>query len=261
MKNGYNDFFKSAREASANGTKPNSGNAKPGTREQQNKAASQGSKRPIAKKPAKSFVGILSLGAVASLTALYINDPSIGDRIQQHIEIGFMPKSEAAEAKKTEPTPAEKEKSAETKVPGSAPESEASAEPVAEDTSYITKLNQRKTELDQREVALNELEAELHNQRLEIEERIRQLEQLRTNLSGMLQDKVQVDDERVTKLVEFYANMKPKQAAEIISTVNEDLAVEILGRMKKKNAAEIMNLLPAKKAQMFSERYAGYAKK
>jgi len=52
--------------------------------------------------------------------------------------------------------------------------------------------------------------------------------------------------------------MKPAQAAKVFETMDEDLAVEILGKMKKKNAAEVMNLIKPEKAQVFSEKYAGY---
>ena len=52
--------------------------------------------------------------------------------------------------------------------------------------------------------------------------------------------------------------MKPKQAAEVIGSLNEELAVEVLAKMKKKNAAEIMNLLPPDKARILSEKYTGY---
>jgi flagellar motility protein MotE (MotC chaperone) len=56
----------------------------------------------------------------------------------------------------------------------------------------------------------------------------------------------------------MYSNMKPQQAAKVFETMDEELAVEIIGRMKKKNAAEIMNLIKAEKAQIFSEKFAGY---
>jgi flagellar motility protein MotE (MotC chaperone) len=56
----------------------------------------------------------------------------------------------------------------------------------------------------------------------------------------------------------MYSNMKPPQAAKVFETMDEDLVVEILGRMKKKNAADIMNLLKPEKAQIISEKYAGY---
>jgi flagellar motility protein MotE (MotC chaperone) len=260
VKNGYNDFFKSIKENKGTSGRPSTPQ---GTKSHSASRPSVTPKREQAKRRRQKFpiVGILCLGAMISLTALYLTDPSIVERIGKNIEIGFISKSEAAEENKAQSGDAKGEKSSPEKSTAANEPAEKSASEVPEDGSYIKKLNERKNELDRKEVSLNELEAELHKQRLEIEERIKQLEQLRGSLAGMLQDKVEVDDEKVGKLVEFYSNMKPKQAADIISTVNEDLAVEILGRMKKKNAAEILNLLPPKKAQMFSERYAGYTKK
>jgi flagellar motility protein MotE (MotC chaperone) len=55
--------------------------------------------------------------------------------------------------------------------------------------------------------------------------------------------------------------MRPNTAAKVVESLDEDLAVEILGRMKKKNAAEILNLLKPEKAQVLSEKYAGYKRK
>ncbi|MNL86247.1 hypothetical protein D3C87_2148790 [compost metagenome] len=55
--------------------------------------------------------------------------------------------------------------------------------------------------------------------------------------------------------------MKAPQAAKIFETMDEDLGVEILGRMKKKNAADIMNLLKPEKAQIFTEKFAGYKRR
>jgi flagellar motility protein MotE (MotC chaperone) len=76
----------------------------------------------------------------------------------------------------------------------------------------------------------------------------------------VLADKVQADEQKVDNLVQFYSNMKAPQAAKIIETIDEDLAVQVIAKMKKKNAADIMNLLKPEKAQMISERYVGYRK-
>jgi flagellar motility protein MotE (MotC chaperone) len=127
-----------------------------------------------------------------------------------------------------------------------------------DEINHFSKLNERKKELDAREEELLKMEAELQNQKAELEEKIKNLEQTRKNISQVLEDRVQKDDKKVDTLVEFYSNMKPQQAAKIFETLDEDLAVEILGRMKKKNAAEILNLLKPEKAQVFSEKYAGY---
>ena len=77
-------------------------------------------------------------------------------------------------------------------------------------------------------------------------------------IAQTLKDRVEVDQEKVTKLVDLYSNMKPKQAADVIGSINEDLAVEVLAKMKKKSAAEIMNLLSPEKARVLSEKYTGY---
>ncbi len=130
-----------------------------------------------------------------------------------------------------------------------------------EDLSHFKRLSDRKKELDLREQELNALEEELHKQRDEVEARIVKLESIRGDISTVLKDRVEVDEERVKTLVEFYSNMKPKQAADIFSNLNEDLAVEVLGKMKKKNAAEIMNLLPPEKARTLSEKFTGYKRR
>jgi flagellar motility protein MotE (MotC chaperone) len=141
------------------------------------------------------------------------------------------------------------------KETGQGPEEKSS---VSGDISHFGKLRQRKEELDRREKELVELEEELHKQKSELDKRISQLEEMRNQIAQILKDRVDVDQEKVNKLVELYSNMKPKQAADVIGSINEDLAVEILAKMKKKNAAEIMNLLPPEKSKVLSEKYTGY---
>jgi flagellar motility protein MotE (MotC chaperone) len=127
-----------------------------------------------------------------------------------------------------------------------------------EEMSHFNKLNDRKKELDLREAELNALEEELHKQKSEVETRIAKLEQIREDVAKVLKDRVEVDQQRVSTLVEFYQNMKPKQAADIFAKLNEDLAIEVLGKMKKKTAADILNLLEPAKARALSEKFTGY---
>lgn len=134
-------------------------------------------------------------------------------------------------------------------------------EPSAEDMNHFRRLNERKRELDAREEELSRLEAEILAQKKVLEKRLENLEQTRRGISNVLEDRIKVDEQKVETLVQMYSNMKPQQAASVFEKMDEDLAVEILGRMKKKNAAEIMNLLKSEKAQVFSEKYAGYQRK
>jgi flagellar motility protein MotE (MotC chaperone) len=137
------------------------------------------------------------------------------------------------------------------------------AEPVAknwtpEQVAVFNKLEDRKHGLDLKEEELQKLDEELQKQRVVLEERLKDLEKLRTKIAERLTERVGVDQNRVDKLVDIYSNMKPLTAAKIFEEIDEDLAVEILGKMKKKSMAEILNLLKADKAQRLSEKFAGY---
>ena len=127
-----------------------------------------------------------------------------------------------------------------------------------EELSFFNKLNERKKELDLREAELTKLEAELQKQKLALDDKIKQLDHTRDEISSTLKTRVATDQAKVDKLVEFYSTMKPQQAAKVIESLNEELAVSVLDKMKKKNAAEVLNVMDAKKARRFSELLTGY---
>jgi flagellar motility protein MotE (MotC chaperone) len=180
----------------------------------------------------------------------------------KHIEISVLGEAYAQDPKKDE-----KPKGATEVASGTDAEKKEEPKPenrkdfTPEEVNHFAKLNERKRELDARETELGQMEAELAVQKVELEKRIQELEATRKSISQVLEQKVEADEKKLGTLVEMYSNMKPQQAAKIFETMDEDLAVEILGRMKKKNAAEVMNLVKPEKAQIFSEKYAGYKRK
>ncbi len=169
-------------------------------------------------------------------------------------------KAEASPAKSADPASANGEKKSQTEAAKNKNEVPDLRNMSKEELSYFSHLVDRKKELDQREAELNKLDEELQKQRVELEDKIQKLEKMRTEISGVLKDRVEVDQEKVQKLVQFYSTMKAQQAAKVIESLNEDLAVEVLDKMKKKSAAEIMNSLDPKKAKKLSEMLAGYRK-
>lgn len=124
--------------------------------------------------------------------------------------------------------------------------------------NHLARLRERKNELDKREEELAKLEEEIAQQRKEMEQKLKELEEVRKSISSKLEEKVQVDNQKIQDLVAFYSNMKPPQAAKIMETIDEALAVRVIEKMKKKNAADIMNLLKPEKAKAISEKYASY---
>lgn len=248
MKTGYDKFFSAAKKAPK---KPQQEHRLPQPRKQRKARFPMGA----------LLLMVVSLSTFA-WTAFYPDD---FEQLFQKVEIRFMGLASAADegsaaksSEKKDEKAAASAKSEKSKATGDSALHEGSGE---EDLSYLGKLNERKKELDLREKELGELEEELHRQRSEVEARIKKLEDIRAEIANVLKEKVEIDQSKVDKLVEFYSNMKPKQAAEILGSLNEDLAVEILGKMKKKNAADIMNLLTPNKAQVISEKFAGYKRR
>lgn len=261
MKNGYDQFFKNARQVADqnNGVKFQKRNPSPKLHldlasedvEQQIRRRMKMS-APKKKKKAPvpwKMIGVSFLGFMVAIWG-FQNHEEV-ENIIKRVEVQMTGEAIAQ--------------------PSAAPAEAAPAEPKAEapvtaamsghEIDHLQKLNERSKELDAREEELNRMETELATQKVELEKRLKELEEMRGKISGILEDRVKVDDEKVDTLVQMYTNMKPPQAAKVFETMDEDLAIEILGRMKKKNAADIMNLLKPEKAQILSEMFAGYKRR
>jgi len=129
---------------------------------------------------------------------------------------------------------------------------------VAKDINYFRMLEKKEQVLDAKEEQLKKLESNLQIQKEELVVKIKELQQMRADISNALKNKVDTDKATVDKLVQVYANMKPKSAAKVLETMKKELAVKILQKMKKKNAAAILNVINAKRAENLTELIAGY---
>ena len=189
--------------------------------------------------------------------------PEQVELLGQHVKISFISMSEASdkapEAAKTSPSPDSKEekKSPEASTPKSA-DPNAKAPAVEEKPNYAQGLVDKEKELDEREARLVDLEAKLQLEKQELDKKIQTLEQTRRDIASKLENRVAADEENITKLVGVYSNMKPQTAAQVISKLDDELAINILKRMKKQEAGSILNFIDAEKAKVLSEKYSGY---
>jgi flagellar motility protein MotE (MotC chaperone) len=243
MNNPYQQHFKKMKKAA------------------QNKSLEELPKRKRKKLPLGACVGfILTFGFIL---AAYNHYAAIESFVSK-IEIGILGQASAQSGsiagKNSAAVPTKKENLAPVKTSDAKPASSVTAGMTAEEIALFKSLEERKRQLDQREDELKKLESELQLQKQELEKRLAELDQLRARIANQLQERVTSDEEKVSKLVDFYSNMKPQKAAKVFETMNEDLAVEILQKMKKSSAAEIMNLIEADKARKLSEKFAGYRK-
>ena len=202
-------------------------------------------------------IASMACGLVIAVCGLVFIDDL--DEMIGAVHIGIFPGASAAEGEKGQKkdVDAAREKAAKEKARREEKKTNIKSW-TDKDLSFLNKLSERKAELDLREKELEDVEKELQKQKKALDKKISELKKIRSEISRILKDRIEIDDEKISKLVEFYSNMKPQQAAQVFAEINEDLAVEVLGRMKKKNAAAIMNLLKADKAQVLSEKFAGY---
>ncbi len=127
------------------------------------------------------------------------------------------------------------------------------------DFDFVKDFKDRKKALDQKEEELKTWEAEIQAQKTDLDSKIKEIQNIRKEISAQLEERVKTDQAKIDTLVQVYSQMKSSQAAKVFESLDEDLAVDILTKMKKKSAADILNLLKADRAQVLSEKYAGYS--
>ena len=129
--------------------------------------------------------------------------------------------------------------------PATAPQNSAStaATPGSPDVNALLK---RQDELDQREQSLKTLEAELDN-------RMTKLKDMETSLKAMLEEAKGVKDQKLKHLIDVYSNMNAKQAAKVLETLDNGIAVKILAGMRGRQAGDVLNNMEAKKAAGLTE--------
>lgn len=276
MSQGYDQFFRKARQASTQPkTTPRSAKPSQAARprfdlptEKSIEANLRQRANMKPKRKRRSFpwglAFISAIGAAGAAWALLHAEQV--EKVAKAIEISWFDTASASEAAPAK-APAKGDGSAAAGKPAAEgaekgkAEAPAAKELSATDLDHLSKLTERSKELDAREQEITRQEGELAKMKVDLESRLKELEQMRAKISEMLAERVKVDDTKLETLVQTYSNMKAPQAAKVLESMDEDLAVEILSRMKKKNAADIMNLLKPDKAQVFSEKYAGYKRK
>ncbi len=120
----------------------------------------------------------------------------------------------------------------------------------AEGTSYsdqIQALKRRQQEVSRREQDLRALQADL-------EKKIAELKKLEASVKKMLEEADVTKDKKVAHLVSVYANMKPKQAAQVLETLEDNLAVKILAGMNGRTAGKILSYVKPARAAGLSEK-------
>ncbi|MDQ7835967.1 MAG: hypothetical protein RDU24_11345 [Humidesulfovibrio sp.] len=146
------------------------------------------------------------------------------------------PAGPAAVAPAKDAAPAEPEMLAENVIPG----------PEVKETQQASSLKRREDEVAAKERALSAMEKSL-------DEKLAELKRAEASIKALLDQADVLKDARIKRQVDTYMAMKPKQAAEVLSNMDEALAVKILTGMKPKVAGEIMTYVKTPKAAKLTE--------
>lgn len=106
--------------------------------------------------------------------------------------------------------------------------------------------NRREAELAAKERALTAMEKS-------IDDKLAELKRVESSIKKLLDEADSLKDARIKRQVDTYMAMKPKQAAEVLSNMDQELAVKILTGMKPKVAGEIMTYVKTEKAAKLTE--------
>lgn len=85
----------------------------------------------------------------------------------------------------------------------------------------------------------------------QMEQRLEELQAAERKVQGLLEEAKDVEAKKVSRLAAIYVNMKPKQAAKALESMDERTAVKILAGMSPKQSGEILTYAdPGKTAKL-----------
>lgn len=114
-------------------------------------------------------------------------------------------------------------------------------------------LEKREEELALREKNLNDLEKKVRSDLKKIEEALVRSEEL----VGIKRDLIQ---KNLESLVKMYSSMKAAEAATLMESMDQDIAVQILSKMKSRDAGAVLGKMNTQVAKNLTEKIAGKTK-
>jgi flagellar motility protein MotE (MotC chaperone) len=120
-----------------------------------------------------------------------------------------------------------------------------------EDTGKNLEL--RRQELTEKERHLKNEEERIKNIEKEVEGKIQKLNHLLSQIETALKKLAEIRSEKIEHLVKAFEAMPPEEAAIRLSSLEKNLAVQIIFKMNSKKAGPIMALMDPKKVAEISE--------
>ncbi|MBQ3060406.1 MAG: hypothetical protein IJD16_08870 [Desulfovibrio sp.] len=89
--------------------------------------------------------------------------------------------------------------------------------------------------------------------RQQMDQRLKELEEAERKMKDMINEARDLEEKKVRHLIQMYANMKPRKAAQALESMDERVAVRILSGMAPKQSGEILTYTNPAKTAKFTE--------
>lgn len=120
----------------------------------------------------------------------------------------------------------------------------------------LRNLADRRDELEDREADLDTRELTISAAELRLNDQIDELKELETSIQGLLDQLDQKNDEQLDSLVKVYESMKPKDAARIFDTLDDELMLSLADRMKPAAMAAVLSYMSPDRARTLTQLMA-----
>lgn len=120
----------------------------------------------------------------------------------------------------------------------------------------LTSLAGRRGALDDRQRELDLKANVIATAEKRVDEKIAQLKALQAQIEALMGQREQREQQQMDGLVRVYAAMKPKDAARIFASLDDDVRINVAGRMKPDTMAGILAALPSDVAQKLTVELA-----
>lgn len=115
-------------------------------------------------------------------------------------------------------------------------------------------LDARERSIQRRELSVAAREADLRAAEAQIAVRLTELEDVRTQIAALLDQRDAEAQQKIDELAATVGGMKPKAAAPVLSSVREDLAVEVLATMPASKSGKILGAMDPLVAARLAEK-------
>jgi flagellar motility protein MotE (MotC chaperone) len=133
----------------------------------------------------------------------------------------------------------------------------ASASSCLIDPIVLDEIKKKREEIDLKWKELAARDAELKARETAINEELKKLQETRDDIAKIEDSQRKGNEDKISKVVETLENMSPKASAQMLSTLDDGLAVAAISQMSTPKLAKVMNVMEPARASKLTELLAG----